>query len=630
MAFNPRSDDMARDRGQVLYRYRPGQTFDHRAGYTAQVVQYGRDDAFDGPSLDSDHLVTEAMRFVRRWRSAGSSVAQGADRAPEFPSGPLAARHYEVVVPGKVFCRVWPQVVRCSSGRCGHVWTAGDPRPGSDDWPPACPACGNNTGNRQLQFVFAHRCGEVVQMHPPRGCPRGHNRFKLDDRPSRFRDFRWECMGCGFHLPVQWNCNNPSCRYPEKYMSPLLHTAGAAHVGQGLTLVNVTSAQEAQRLRNPVYTTAVLGWWLGEISEDEFRRLTDGHTVDVPVEVVESIQAMEEAGLTEKARALRSRFMPVEVDSLRERVSKSLSLDTASEAAQTLAAELHTYRRVLNLDRLSIPRLVREARNPDRRALYERYPHVLAGAGLDESTCLVSDLPVTYLAIGYSRTGFSPEEADLVPYRGRASRGASVNTLLYAHPTQAEALLFPVDRKRVSRWLVRNSLVPAADLEEAGGVAQWLVHQLGRSDGESVRRESRPAKDDPDLPVHELFGLLHSLSHQLLRALAVDSGYSETSLSEYLFPHDLAFAIYPNGGSDFSLGALRTVLEQNLDAVVTRAVDNDSCLYDPNCMLTNEGADHGCLQLPETACQFWNRNLSRWHLFGSPDGDRIGYWDPTL
>jgi hypothetical protein len=182
----------------------------------------------------------------------------------------------------------------------------------------------------------------------------------------------------------------------------------------------------------------------------------------------------------------------------------------------------------------------------------------------------------------------------------------------------------------VSRWLVRNELVSRRALDDAGGVAQWLVHQLGPSDGKALSHETRPAPGHPDLPVHELFGLLHSLSHQLLRALAVDSGYSETSLSEYLFPYDLAFAIYPNGGSEFSLGAMRTVLEQNLDAVVSRAVDNDSCLYDPNCMITNEGADHGCLQLPETACQSWNRNLSRWHLFGSPDGSKVGYWDPTL
>lgn len=632
-AFNPREHDMSRDRGQVLYRFRPGQTFDHRGGYTAQVMQYGRDDEFDGPSLDRGQLVQAAMRFVRSWRAAGRAHAAGGDRAPEFPGDEdrLAARHYEVVVPGKVFCRVWPRVVRCSSSGCGHVWSAGDPRPGTDEWPPSCPRCGNGVGNRQLQFVFAHRCGEISPMYPPQKCPRGHSQFKLDDRPSRFRDFRWECMTCGFPLAVQRSCANSSCGYPDKVMSPLLHTAGTAHVGQGLTLVNVTTTEEAARQSNPNYTLAVLGRWLEEITEREFRRLTDGLTVDVPDEVIESVRAMEAAGLVDQARALRARFMPVEVDRLREQVGKTLGLDVDGDEARALAAELHTYQRVRNLDRLDIPRLAKEARTPARRSLYQRYPEVLSRAGFDgEQTCLVTELPITYLAIGYSRTGFSPDEADLVPYRGRAARGTPEKTLLYAHPTQAEALLFPVDRARITRWLVRNDLVDQNDLAEAGGVAQWLVHQLARSGREPLSHDTPPPEGHPDHAVYELFGLLHSLSHQLVRALAVDSGYSETSLSEYLFPHDLAFAVYPNGGSDFTLGALRTVLEQNLDAVVIRAVDNDSCLYDPNCMLTNRGADHGCLQLPETACQHWNRNLSRWHLFGSPDGVKIGYWDPML
>ncbi|SEL59102.1 hypothetical protein SAMN05414137_110108 [Streptacidiphilus jiangxiensis] len=632
MPFNPRFDDMARDRNQVLYRHRPGQTFDHKGGYTAQVVQYGRDEEFEGPLLDREHLVGEAVRFVSRWRSAGRASAQGADRAPEFPQeGGLGNRQYEVVIPGKVFCRVWPRVVRCARVACGLVWTASDPRPGVDDWPPACPACGNKAGNRQLQFVFAHRCGEVAQMQPPRSCPRNHTTFKLDDRASRFRDFRWECMTCGFPYGVQWNCNNPSCSYSDKYMQPLLHSAGAAHVGQGFTLVNATSAEEARRAAAPTYTVAVLGRWLEEITEDEFRRLTDGLTTDVPPEVLSSIEVMEANGLHDAARALRARFMPVDVGVLKDQVRKALGLEPDSDAVRQIATQLHTFRRVLNLERVDIDRLEREARNPERLRLYNRYRGALVNAGFDPATsCLIGDLPVTYVAVGYSRTGFTPDEADLVPYRGRAGRGAAVSTLLYANPTQAEALLFQLDPERVHRWLVRNGLVTNAALMDAGGVRRWLLQLLGQGDGEVFHRDTRPAEGDPEGPVYELFGLLHSLAHQLLRALAVDSGYSETSLSEYLFPHDLAFALYPNGGAEFSLGALRTVIEQNLDAVVTRAKENDSCLYDPNCMLSSEGADLGCLLLPETACQHWNRNLSRWHLFGDPEGDRVGYWDPAL
>lgn len=56
------------------------------------------------------------------------------------------------------------------------------------------------------------------------------------------------------------------------------------------------------------------------------------------------------------------------------------------------------------------------------------------------------------------------------------------------------------------------------------------------------------------------------------------------------------------------------------------ALENDTCLYDPNCMQANRCADHGCLFLPETACQCWNRHLSHWY----PDRDVVGYWDAAL
>ncbi len=83
-AFIPR--DMARNRGQVLYRYRPGQTFDHPGGYVAQVRQYGRDDAYQGAALDPGYLVDEAMSFVRRWRVEGLRLSRWGRKRPSGAS----------------------------------------------------------------------------------------------------------------------------------------------------------------------------------------------------------------------------------------------------------------------------------------------------------------------------------------------------------------------------------------------------------------------------------------------------------------------------------------------------------------------------------------------------------------
>lgn len=641
--FDPQVREMTRSRGQILFRYRPHQTFDHPGGYTARVRQYGRDDAYQGFVVDPSHLIDEAIRFVARWRLDGSApgAAPGSDRAPEYPAEgePLARAHYEIVIPGKVFCRFWPLVFRCAKFKsCGRVWDERDePEPGDQPWPPACPSCGNSAGNRQLQFVFVHPCGEVESMRPPARCENCHTRgFRLKDEASRFKDFRWECLECRATAAVRAFCSNTSCSWAEKMMSPQVHTASAAYVGHGRTLVNPPGEEFAKLTGRPEFAVATLGRWLQECDEDEYRRLLSAPgTGSVPAEILESIAAMEKAGLTLEAQKLRRRFVPAGLDEIRARVERALGFDPVSPRGAALAASVGVFDRVLHLPHTTLRRIEEHAATPARRARYAGYRGSLRAAGFDPERCmLIDEFPVTYLAVGYSRGGFSPREADLVAYKGRASQGQAERTLLFANPTRTEALVFALDRDRAARWLVVNGAAAEQDIAGASGVSRWFASQLDPADGQIPRW-------DPDTPLVEsdrtfgprlLFELLHSMAHQMLRAVAVDSGFSETALSEYLFPYDLAFAIHPNGGSEFTVGGLRTVLEQNLDEVVARAVENSSCLYDPNCMVANRGADHGCLQLPETACQAWNRFISRWNLYGSPTGQppRVGYWSPEL
>ena len=637
--------DMARSRGQALYRYRPGQTFDHPGGYVAQVRQYGRDDAYQGLALDPAYLIDEAMNFVSRWRIEGrdaQGAEAGSDRAPEFPADePLAHQHYEVVIPGKVYCRVWPLMFRCASGRCGAVWEADDPRPGVDHWPPLCPRCGNPRGNRQLQYVFVHGCGEIASMAPPaRGCPRGHTAgFRLNDQVSRFQDFRWECLQCGLPQPVMAFCpNRTGCRWTEKMMSPQVHTSSSSYSGHGRTLVNVPREEFARQAQTPGFVVGTLARWLDICSQEEARALISGGGAQIPKEVLDSIRAMQASGqpeLVEQATMLRRRFVQVDLDDLRETVQQALGFDPLGDdlRGRRLAEQVGVFERVLDLPRLTLDRLTRNAVSAGRASRYANYPNALCKGGFDPERCmLVNEFPVAYLAIGYTRGGFGAREADLVSYKGRASRGQAITNLLYASPTTTEALVFGLDRLRVERWLVANQAATAEDLATAGGAHRWFAAHLDPSDGQLPRwdPDREPVIGDPEYGPRALFRLLHSMAHQVLRALAVDSGYSETGLSEYLFPYELSFAIHPNGGSEFTIGGFRTVLEQNLDEVVARAVGNATCIYDPNCMIANRGADHGCLLLPETACQSWNRFISRWDLFGSPEGDVVGYWSPGL
>jgi hypothetical protein len=395
----------------------------------------------------------------------------------------------------------------------------------------------------------------------------------------------------------------------------------------------------ARTINRPEFVVGTIARWLG-IRDAEAERLL--HTVpttpDIDPEVLKSIEMMEATGapaLVAQARELRARFMPADLPSLRSEVQAALGFDPLGddERGRTLAAQLESYQRVLSLPLLTLSRLQQQAATPGRAARYAEYAAVLSRAGFDrDGTFLVTEFPVVYLAVGFTRGGFEPAEADLVPYRDRAARGQATKTAIYTSRTDTEALVFRLDEGRVGRWMVANRLVSQDEVTGPGATKRWFAAHL-----EGYESQLPPEWDqgDPDpssstWPTRAVFELIHTVAHQMLRALAVDSGFSEEALSEYLFPHDLAFAIHPNGGTEFTIGALRTVLEQNLDEIVTRAVENDTCIYDPNCMAANRGSDHGCLQLAETSCQSWNWFLSRWHLFGWPDQGVIGYWDPRL
>jgi hypothetical protein len=346
------------------------------------------------------------------------------------------------------------------------------------------------------------------------------------------------------------------------------------------------------------------------------------------------IEALRELDPT-RAATMERKYAPLDLQKLRERIGERIGPEAADdEGLARLAIQLETYEYTMRPERrLTLQSIRAEAPSESRRILYDRYPTILSSAGFDPGKlALVPDFPVVELAIGYSRAGYTGRDADLRPYSSVRARGQAAKTTFYAHPQLTEALVFGLDPGRIAHWLDRNGLATTAATGGPEGVLNWFARYLSRR-GEAVEWiefETPPAPEDAagDAVVR----LLHSMAHQFIRALSVDSGYMETSLSEHFFPYHLSFAIHPRANGQFVIGGLRTVLEQNLDEVVNRALDNDLCLYDPNCMEANRGADHGCLFLPETACSFRNRNiqLSRWELFGSPNGEVFGYWDPEL
>lgn len=179
-----------------------------------------------------------------------------------------------------------------------------------------------------------------------------------------------------------------------------------------------------------------------------------------------------------------------------------------------------------------------------------------------------------------------------------------------------EGFLLQLDEQAVRAWEDRPEVKTRIDTLLAGHDAKALA----------LSRQGRQA---PDFHGGRLY-LLHSLSHLLIQAVALECGYSASAIRERIYcadrsaPTPMAAILFSTGttGAEGTLGGL---LEQGrvLSAHLARAFDQGSlCSNDPVCAAHDPGRDpterylhgaacHGCLFIAEPSCEHQNRFLDR-------------------
>jgi hypothetical protein len=228
-------------------------------------------------------------------------------------------------------------------------------------------------------------------------------------------------------------------------------------------------------------------------------------------------------------------------------------------------------------------------------------------------------------------------------------------------------------------------LVPAADWQDRSGVKFAAISREHRTwlpaaevngegiflelNGDAVRAwEARPdvnarthhlrtafeldwknryGNDEPcALKVTGRYLLVHALSHVLMRQMAIDSGYSSSSIRERLYVSDedypmCGLLLYTaSSDADGTLGGLsRQALPDRLLALVVNGIlSMEWCSNDPLCIqdvqseseMTNGAACHACMMAPETGCERFNRLLDRRTLVGTPDNRDAGFFSSLL
>ena len=107
------------------------------------------------------------------------------------------------------------------------------------------------------------------------------------------------------------------------------------------------------------------------------------------------------------------------------------------------------------------------------------------------------------------------------------------------------------------------------------------------------------------------YTLLHTLSHAMMRSIAESSGLDLGSLGEYLFPTDLAFAIYRNG-TTMDLGNLSALWRNDNVHFLESLLAPKLWTCNSGALCSEKGgACPDCIFVPETSCIAQNQLLCR-------------------
>jgi hypothetical protein len=256
-------------------------------------------------------------------------------------------------------------------------------------------------------------------------------------------------------------------------------------------------------------------------------------------------------------------------------------------------------------------------------------PPVLAGFLSD--VVQVERLREVRALAGFTRLDApDPEDPDLVT---RAPLSRDRPTWVPASEVRGEGIFLRVDEQLLTGWedRVRDTDVVR---EHWDAFARFRTNRYS----DRLTADFDPRRGWPEAR----FIALHTLSHLLIRAIALECGYSSASLSERIYSGSgragiLIYTAVPD--AEGTLGGLVSLAEpEPLVRIMRRALrDALRCSSDPLCAerLPKAPADflhgaacHACLFVSETTCERGNRFLDR--RFIVPVDDRFPVLIPDL
>ena len=530
---------------------------------------------------------------------------------------------------------------------------------------------------RQFSQVLVHGCGELIPIkefipgmrkkpdgsfeaysHPLRCRQCGKNdELAMPARSERIRDISIKCLRCNIEVLPRVTARCPRClnrliaeraasQAGEAEREDNHDVTAVARVAMRMTLYSASEAYYPHgitmlRLDSPTVITeadpdvAFLRRFL-PLSRQPKAEQGVGATLE---ELARQIKAAEQSGDRDHANRIQERILrllkgdttdePPEQDDLAE-VLKDHNLPRAIEEsiAFRTTVTLHPWQKLLQESGGAV-NMNKDRIEKDMRRM-----------GLRE-IILVENLPVITATFGYTRRAFTPTYEELSalglpttirpfpPLDRKAARLLGRPDLTGAVPILAregshEGVFLSFDPERVVRWVEKNHVTLPFQGDEPIKRLLAALEPIDRYYDTIWNWQARRL----------VFGLVHSLSHALMRVASHHAGLERTSVSEYVLLPLLGTVVFDNS-SAFTLGGIEMMLRDRLIGILEDLQEDAmDCIFDVSCIDRN-GACPGCIHSPEIACRVFNHGLSRAFLVGghAPWADLaseervVGYWE---
>jgi len=196
-------------------------------------------------------------------------------------------------------------------------------------------------------------------------------------------------------------------------------------------------------------------------------------------------------------------------------------------------------------------------------------------------------------------------------YLGNQSIGEGI--FIHFDPDQKPNSLFPDQKTNINAWKdFHDQVMSHAEKKEKSNLTEEEKDII-----ESGKTRSNP-----------LFVWWHTLAHQIVSELSVDSGFATTAIRERVYCKRNEDGSYSTGilifvsspGSDGTLGGLTSLASDNiLPKIVEKSLEKLTvCSNDPVCSQRElnpqryrGAACHACIMAPETSCSYQNKFLDR-------------------